>query len=87
MSLSNRTPDEVRASGKGGGVRIADKFGGAREASPAQRSGTGDASRAKTGQRCAAASAVMDVASIQAKTVLTIGSTLVAISVGVSRTQ
>ena len=35
QSLGNRTPDEVHASGQGGGARIVDKFGGARDASPA----------------------------------------------------
>ena len=62
QSLGNRTPDEVHASGQGGGARIADKFGGAREASPASLRCAGDASRARKGQRCSAASAVMDAA-------------------------
>jgi putative transposase len=51
QSLGNRTPCEVYASGQGGGAKIVDKFGGAREES-----------RAETGQRCSAASEVMDAA-------------------------
>jgi putative transposase len=62
QSLGNRTPDEMYASGQGGGARIVDKFGAAREASPALLRYAGDASRAETGQRCCAASAVMDAA-------------------------
>jgi len=53
----------VYASRHGGGAKIVDnKFGGAREASPASLGCAGDASRAKTGQRCSAAGEVMDAA-------------------------
>jgi putative transposase len=62
QSLGNRTPDEVYASGQGGGARIVDKFGGAREESPAPLRCAGDSSRVETGQRCSAASEVMDAA-------------------------
>lgn len=62
QSLDNRTPDEVYASGQGGGARIVDKFGGARGQSPAPLRYAGDCPRAETGQRCSAASAVMDAA-------------------------
>jgi putative transposase len=77
QSLGSRTPDEAQASGQGGGARIVARFGGVREASPAPLGYAGDASRAKTGQRCSAASAFMDAAYIQAETVSTIGSTLI----------
>jgi putative transposase len=40
QSLGNRTPHEVYVSGHGGGAKIADKFGGAREQSPAQIQGS-----------------------------------------------
>jgi putative transposase len=62
QSLGNRTPDAVYASGQGGGAKIVDQFGGAREEFPASLRCAGDSSRAETGQRCAAASEVMDAA-------------------------
>lgn len=62
QSLGNRTPAEVYASGQGGGAKIVDKFGGAREESPASLRCAEDSSRAETGQRCSAASEVMDAA-------------------------
>ena len=62
QSLGNRTPHEVYVSGQGGGAKIMDKFGGAREESPASLRCAGDSSRAETGQRCPAASEVMDAA-------------------------
>lgn len=62
QSLGNRTPQEVYVSGQGGGAKIVDKFGGAREESPAPLRCAGDSSRTETGQRCSAASEVMDAA-------------------------
>lgn len=62
QSLGYQTPAAVYASGMGGGAMIVDKFGGAREESPAQRSGAGDSSRAQPGQRCSAACEEMDAA-------------------------
>jgi putative transposase len=51
QSLDNRTPNAVYADGHGGGARIPDYFGTAREAS-----------LANTGQRCSAAIEAMDAA-------------------------
>jgi len=62
QSLGNRTPHEVYASGQGGGAKIIDKFSGAREESLAPLRCARDSSRAETGQRCSAASKVMDTA-------------------------
>jgi putative transposase len=62
QSLGNRTPHEVYASGQGGGAKIVDKFGGAREESLAPLRCARDSSRAGSGQRCSAASEVMDAA-------------------------
>lgn len=62
QSLGHRTPHEVYASGRGGGAKIADKFGGAREESLAPLRCARDSSRAGSGQRCSAASEVMDAA-------------------------
>ena len=62
QSLGNRTPHEVYASGQGGGAKIVDKFGGAREGSLAPLRCARDSSRAGSGQRCSAASEVMDTA-------------------------
>jgi putative transposase len=62
QSLGNRTPHEVYASGRGGGAKIVDKFGGAREESLAPLRCARDSSRAGSGQRCSAASEVMDAA-------------------------
>jgi putative transposase len=62
QSLGNRTPHEVYASGRGGGAKIVDKFGGAREEPLAPLRCARDSSRAETGQRCSAASEVMDAA-------------------------
>jgi putative transposase len=62
QSLGNRTPHEVYASGQGGGAKIVDKFGGAREESHAPLRCARDSSRAETGQRCSAACEVMDAA-------------------------
>jgi putative transposase len=62
QSLGNRTPHEVYASGQGGGAKIVDKFGGAREESLAPLHCARDSSRAGSGQRCSAASEVMDAA-------------------------
>lgn len=62
QSLGNRTPHEVYASGQGGGAKIVDKFGGAREESLAPLRCARDSSRAGSGQRCSAASEVMDTA-------------------------
>lgn len=77
QSLGNRTPHAVYLSGQGGGAKIVDKFGGAREESPASLRCAGDSSRAETGQRCPAASEVMDAAKFPRKAVSTTGSTLV----------
>jgi hypothetical protein len=54
--------DMAYASGQGGGARIVDKFGDAREEFPAALRCAGNSSRAETGQRCSAASEVMDAA-------------------------
>jgi len=62
QSLGNRTPDDVYASGQGGGAKIVDKFGGAREESLAPLRCARDSSRAETGQRCSAADEIMDAA-------------------------
>ena len=62
QSLGNRTPHEVYASGQGGGAKIVDKFSGAREESLAPLRCARDSSRAGSGQRCSAASEVMDAA-------------------------
>lgn len=62
QSLDYQTPDVVYASGKGGGAMIVDKFGGAREESPAPLRCAGDSSRAQTGQRCCAACEEIDAA-------------------------
>jgi putative transposase len=62
QSLGNLTPNEVHVSGRGGGAKIVDKFGGAREESLAPLRCARDSSRAETGQRCSAASEVMDAA-------------------------
>jgi len=62
QSLSYQTPHAVYASGKGGGAKIVDKFGGARGESPAPLRCTGDSPRAEPGQRCSAACEVMDIA-------------------------
>lgn len=62
QSLGNRTPHEVYASGQGGGAKIVDKFGGAREESLAPLRCARNSSRAGSGQRCSAASEVMDAA-------------------------
>jgi putative transposase len=62
QSLGNRTPHEVYASGQGGGAKIVDKFSGAREKSLAPLRCARDSSRAGSGQRCSAASEVMDAA-------------------------
>ena len=62
QSLGNRTPHEVYASGQGGGAKIIDKFSRAREESLAPLRCARDSSRAETGQRCSAASKVMDTA-------------------------
>ena len=62
QSLGNQTPEAVYASGQGGGAKIVDKFGGAREESLAPLRCARDSSRAETGQRCSAASEVMDAA-------------------------
>ena len=48
QSLGYQTPDAVYASGEGGGAMIVDKFGGAREESPAPLRCAGDSSRAAT---------------------------------------
>ena len=62
QSLGNRTPHEVYASGQGGGAKIVDKFGGAREESHAPLRCARNSSRAGSGQRCSAACEVMDAA-------------------------
>lgn len=62
QSLAYKTPGEVYASGRDGGAMIADKFGGAREESPAPLRCAGDSSRAEPGQRCFAACEEMDAA-------------------------
>jgi putative transposase len=62
QSLGNRTPHEAYASAQGGGAKIVDKFGGAREESLAPLRCARNSSRAGTGQRCSAASEVMDAA-------------------------
>lgn len=62
QSLDYQTPQDVYASGKGGGAVIVDKFGGAREESPAPLRCAGDSSRAQPGQRCSAACEEMDAA-------------------------
>ena len=62
QSLGNLTPNEVHVSGQGGGAKIVDKFGDAREESPASLRCARDSSRAETGQRCSAAGEVMDAA-------------------------
>jgi putative transposase len=62
QSLGNRTPHEVYASGRGSGAKIVDKFGRAREESLASLRCARNFSRSETGQRCSAASEVMDAA-------------------------
>ena len=62
QSLAYKTPGEVYVSGRNGGAMIADKFGGAREESPASLRCAGDSSRAEPGQRCSAACEEMDAA-------------------------
>ena len=46
-SLDQKTPDDVYRTGTGGGAVIVDKFGGAGEETPVERSGTGASSPAK----------------------------------------
>jgi putative transposase len=55
QSLGYKTPDEVYQSAIGGGAKIVDKFGGARETSPVPLRYTGDVSRAELGQCYSAA--------------------------------
>jgi len=55
QSLDYKTPDEVYQTAIGGGAKIVDKFGGARETSPVPLRYTGDVSRAELGQRHSAA--------------------------------
>jgi putative transposase len=55
QSLGYKTPDEVYQTAIGGGAKIVDKFGGARETSPVPLRYTGDVSRAELGQRHSAA--------------------------------
>lgn len=55
QSLGYKTPDDVYQSAIGGGAKIVDKFGGARETSPVPLSSTGDVSLAELGQRHSAA--------------------------------
>ena len=62
QSLGNRTPHEVYASGRGGGAKIVDKFGGVREESLAPLRCAIDSSRVGSGQRCSAASEVTNAA-------------------------
>jgi putative transposase len=47
QSLGQQTPDVVYRTASGGGAMILDKFGGAVEESPVERSGTGDSSIAE----------------------------------------
>ncbi len=89
QSLGQQTPNIVYRSAIGGGAMIVDKFGGAVEESPVERSATGDSStpeprseatattesKAKTGQRRPAASEVECAAQTEGVTVLTQGAT------------
>lgn len=61
QSLGYETPNQVYASGLGGGAMIIDKFG-AREKSPEPSSCTGAPAAAATGQRCPAACEEVDAA-------------------------
>jgi putative transposase len=60
--LGNRTPHVVYASGQGGGTKFVDKFGAAREEFLAPLRCARDFSRVGSGQRCFAASEVLDAA-------------------------
>ncbi|CAA9893026.1 hypothetical protein METHB2_930010 [Candidatus Methylobacter favarea] len=53
--LGYKTPDDVYQTATGGGAKIVDKFGGARETSAVPLRYTGDVSRAELGQRHSAA--------------------------------
>jgi putative transposase len=55
QSLGYKTPDDVYQTAIGGGAKIVDKFGGARETSPVPLRYTEDVSRAELGQRHSAA--------------------------------
>jgi putative transposase len=55
QALGYKTPDDVYHTAIGGGAKIVDKFGGARETSPVPLRYTGDVSRAELGQRHSAA--------------------------------
>jgi len=62
QGLGNKKPDNVYATGKGGGASIPDYFSDARVESPVSLRSTGDSTQGQPGQRCSAAMEEMDEA-------------------------
>jgi len=62
QGLGNKKPDNVYATGKGGGASIPDYFSDARVESPVSLRSTGDSTQGRPGQRCSAAMEEMDEA-------------------------